>query len=200
MINSFADIMSNYDISQYNEKYRSDSRVLSPSEKSMLDSVIPVGGSVLDVGCGSANLYPAHIFTRTEDYTGIDIAAGQIERARANWPDKCFICGDFINTNFAVESYDAILFLYCFFHFPKETMPYVMGKAGKLLRKCGKILLLIRTEVDDNQLREEWCGTKMIWCHPGIEFVKELSWSLGLQCDVKLAEHNDHYVWLTLTK
>lgn len=27
-----------------------------------------------------------------------------------------------------------------------------------------------------------------------------LSWSLGLQCDVKLAEHNDHYVWLTLTK
>lgn len=27
-----------------------------------------------------------------------------------------------------------------------------------------------------------------------------LSRSLGLQCDVKLAEHNDHYVWLTLTK
>lgn len=57
------------------------------------------GSSVLDVGCGFADLYG---FLREQginvDYTGIDLNPEFIETARTLYPDATFIVGDFEET------------------------------------------------------------------------------------------------------
>lgn len=57
--------------------------------------------SVLDVGCGTGDLYP---FLKTRNkgisYTGVDISTAMIEKAKQKWPKANFVYNDFMSPNF----------------------------------------------------------------------------------------------------
>jgi SAM-dependent methyltransferase len=66
-------------------------------EKAWLErfiALVPAGGTVLDIGCGSGRPVAAYLIARGYDVTGIDSAPTMIELARGNFPDSDWLVGD----------------------------------------------------------------------------------------------------------
>jgi ubiquinone/menaquinone biosynthesis C-methylase UbiE len=56
---------------------------LAPETRRLLDSLIPRGGSLVDVGCGDGGAVGTWALQRDCDYLGLDVAENALERARA---------------------------------------------------------------------------------------------------------------------
>lgn len=72
---------------------------------------IPIGFKILDVGCGTADLYGFISQTQGKyDYTGIDLVKESIQKARKRYPElkKKLIVGDFLDYRFN-EEFDIVL-------------------------------------------------------------------------------------------
>jgi len=72
---------------------RRSSADVYPSERFFLDGKLREGMSVLDVGCaqgGFADILSEHL--QSFSYTGVDVNAAMIERARARHPKHDFFC------------------------------------------------------------------------------------------------------------
>ncbi len=84
-----------------------------------LDEALPEGADVLELGCGDGLPTGVRI-AAGHRYTGIDVSAAQIDRARINLPGATLIAADMTSVDLPAGSFDAAIALYSINHVPRE--------------------------------------------------------------------------------
>ena len=105
----------------------------------LLKCGVKSGDSVLDVGCGFADLY--HHMKRSGllvDYTGIDLTPDMIESAKARSPDLNVFIGDLFDFNPAEKSYDWVLLSGALNEPLEDNGAYVEQMIPRLFSSCRK--------------------------------------------------------------
>jgi len=109
-------------------------------------SRVPVGASVLEVGCG-----PGHLAARMADaglrVTGLDLDEAMIGRARVNGarrpgtsgPSPEFVVGDVAALPFPAASFDAVVSTLSMHHWADR--PAGLGEIARVLRPDGRALV-----------------------------------------------------------
>ncbi|MCX4679337.1 class I SAM-dependent methyltransferase [Streptomyces sp. NBC_01433] len=133
---------------------------------SELCALIPAGGAVLDLGCGSGVPVVRDLTTAGHHVTGVDISEEQIRRARELVPQAEFVRADATGVEFGAASFDAVVSLYALIHIPLPEQLPLLEKIVGWLRPGGWFLGTTGhqawTGVD-----EDWLGggTPMWWSH-----------------------------------
>jgi len=79
--------------------------------------LLPVGASVLDVGCGPGNLAKQlSVAAKSIIITGIDLSTEMIEKARKNVPSGKFYTQDSRNARFCNAHYNAVVLSFSIVH------------------------------------------------------------------------------------
>lgn len=117
--------------------------------------------SILDVGCGDRILWESFALPRGVRYTGIDVAEEQIERLRRQWPNLCFVAGDFLAWAKAEPAADLVVCLDVLIH-QHEREAYT-AFVERLWRCTGRCLLVAGFEA---QPTGEYAGAITAWHEP----------------------------------
>lgn len=87
-------------------------------ERAWLDrfrALVPAGGSVLDLGCGSGKPIARHLIGAGLELTGVDSSPTMIELCRARFPGRTWIVGDMRRLALG-RHFDGVLAWDSFFH------------------------------------------------------------------------------------
>jgi len=88
-----------------------------------LAAMPPAGKEILDIGCGSGVPIAHHLIGQGYRVTGVDGSAALIARARAAFPDHCWIVAD-MRTLSLDERFHGLIAWHSFFHLPpQDQMP-----------------------------------------------------------------------------
>lgn len=91
-------------------------------ERAWLDrftALLPKGGSIVDIGCGSGEPIAAHFIANGFDVTGVDASLPLIELCRARFPDKLWVVGDMRRMALG-RRFDGLIAWHSFFHLKAE--------------------------------------------------------------------------------
>jgi SAM-dependent methyltransferase len=100
----------------------------------VLDELLdPVGRAIVDVGCGDGALVRA-LANQGARMTGVEISAGQLERARAHPPvaDERYVEGAAQALPLDDDSADVVVFLQSLHHVPAEHMDAALAEAARV--------------------------------------------------------------------
>jgi 2-polyprenyl-3-methyl-5-hydroxy-6-metoxy-1,4-benzoquinol methylase len=117
-------------------------------EKAYLDAiitVIPAGGSVLDLGCGTGEPILRYLLDNKLNVTGVDASHEMIAMAKTNFPKTEFILQDMRQLDID-RKFDAIIAWHSFFHLPVADQPEMFGLFAKHLNPNGLLLFTSGTE------------------------------------------------------
>jgi SAM-dependent methyltransferase len=92
-------------------------------EKRWLDrflALLPPGGSVLDLGCGTGEPIARYLIERGFEVTGVDASPTMIALSRARFPDREWIVHD-MRTLSLGRTYDGLIAWDSFFHLAPEA-------------------------------------------------------------------------------
>jgi 2-polyprenyl-3-methyl-5-hydroxy-6-metoxy-1,4-benzoquinol methylase len=108
---------------------------------SFLLSLVPADAvSVLDVGCGLGRL-TAKLVSPNREVTGVDLSPEMISRARqagGATRHPVFLCGDFLERDFAAQQFDCVISAAMLHHLPADV---VVGRMVELLRPGGRLVI-----------------------------------------------------------
>jgi SAM-dependent methyltransferase len=124
---------------------------------------IPVGGSVLDLGCG-AGLVTADLTTRAR-VVGVDISAGQLELARRNAPAARFVRADMVDLAFVPSSFDAIVAFWTLIHVPREVHASLLARIHRWLKPGGLFAGTLGSGDNPAEHAPDFHGAPMYWSH-----------------------------------
>jgi SAM-dependent methyltransferase len=145
-----------------------------------LDSRLPDGSDVLELGCGRG--VPAtRDLARRHRVTGVDISAVQIELARHHVPEASFVHADATELDVATGSLHAVVALYVFGHIPVREQPGLIGRIGSWLRPGGFFLATLSTGEAGEDVDEDWLGAPMFFASLGAADYDPLLADAGLQ-------------------
>ncbi|TFK32926.1 S-adenosyl-L-methionine-dependent methyltransferase [Crucibulum laeve] len=168
-----------------------------------LITLLPLGASVLELGCG-AGVPSTQLLTQHDlKVTGVDISAAQIALAREHVPKATLIHVDMMKLTFEPESFNAVVAFYSIFHLPREEQGEMVKQIVGWLKPGGILLFNLGTEEGD-QIRDDWMGTKMFSTGLGLEGNREMlkKSAVGLDVEDEVAaekvgsmEVMFHWVW-----
>ena len=127
-------------------------------------SQLPIGGDVLDVGCGNGVPEMVAIQER-HNGVGVDVSAAQIDRAREKVPEARFIHGDMLGVSFDDASFDAIVSFYAIEHVPREEHGRLLKRFYRWLRPGGRLLFTLEAGGDEPGRTAEWLGVPMFFSY-----------------------------------
>jgi SAM-dependent methyltransferase len=125
-----------------------------------LDSRLPAGSDVLDLGCGRGVPVTREL-ARRHRVTGVDLSAVQIELARHHVPEASFVHGDVVELDVASASVDAVAALYLFGHIPLDEQPTLIARIGAWLRPGGFLLATVGAGEAGESVEPDWLGLPM---------------------------------------
>ena len=136
------------------------------SHLALLETELPEGARILDLGCGAGAPVARRLAERFE-VTGVDISDRQIELARRNVPGATFIHGDMASQRFPEASFDAVVTFFSIFHLPREEHGALFRMIASWLRPGGYLVASTGTYSDPGTIEEDWLGAPMYWSfHP----------------------------------
>lgn len=95
---------------------------------------------VIDVGCGSG-VMSAKLAATGRDVVGVDLSEGMIAQAQRRKADNCtFLRGDAENLPVADQSFDAVVNLISFHHYPNPQN--AAAEFRRVLRSSGRLVLV----------------------------------------------------------
>lgn len=101
----------------------------SLAEKSWLDrfaSLLPGGGSILDIGCGSGEPIAGYFIANGYDVTGIDASLPLIELCRSRFPENLWAVADMRELALG-RRFDGLIAWHSFFHLKPEDQRLMFG-------------------------------------------------------------------------
>ena len=119
------------------------------------------GGRVLELGCGGDN--PAtRLLVERYDYTGVDLSAGQLERARRAFPEATFVHADATALDLPEQHFDGIASFFMFGHIPRREQEPLLRSIFGWLRPGGVLVTTLAT-VDEDDRVADWFGQPMLF-------------------------------------
>jgi SAM-dependent methyltransferase len=131
-----------------------------------LDSRLPDGADVLELGCGRG-VPGTRELARRHRVTGVDISAVQIELARHHVPEASFVRADAIELDIAPGSLDAVVALYFFGHVPVDEQRELVGRIAVWLKEGGLLLATVGAGAAGEEVEPDWLGTPMFFASLG---------------------------------
>jgi SAM-dependent methyltransferase len=131
-----------------------------------LDSRLPDGADVLELGCGRG-VPGTRELARRHRVTGVDISAVQIELARHHVPEASFVRADAIELDIAPGSLDAVVALYFFGHVPVDEQRELVGRIAVWLREGGLFLATVGAGEAGEEVEPDWLGAPMFFASLG---------------------------------
>ena len=120
------------------------------------------GSNVLDLGCGGGRT-SARTVAERHRYTGVDLSAAQVERARERIPSGTFIVADAAEVQLPAEAFDAVLSLFMFGHVPRDEQAPLLGRIHGWLRPGGRLLATMGIGGGEGVIEEDWLGAPMFF-------------------------------------
>ena len=105
-------------------------------------ALIPEGGRVLDLGCGSGEPMARYLIEQGFAVTGIDYAQPLLDLAAARFPSHHWVCQD-MRTLSLNEQFDGILGWHSFFHLSEDEQRSVLPVLGEHLSDGGILMLTV---------------------------------------------------------
>jgi SAM-dependent methyltransferase len=124
--------------------------------------LLPADREVLDLGCGGGRTAARRIAERHR-YTGVDISAAQLDRARAQIPNGRFLCADVTALELEPESFDAVVSLFMLGHIPRAEQAPLLAKIHRWIRPGGRLLATMGTAGSDDVVEDDWLGAPMFF-------------------------------------
>ncbi len=102
-------------------------------------------GRILELGCGEGRLAE---FTaeRGLDYTGVEMNAKKVERARAWYPDHRFVEADMLEAPLGDERFDTVILAEVLEHVPEDVGARMLDRAWGLLAAGGRLIVSVPNE------------------------------------------------------
>ena len=110
-----------------------------------LSNVIPVGGKILDIGCGPG-LYTKRLSDLGYDTTGIDYSKRSIAYAKSQDCKTEYIYQNYLELDY-LHAFDAVLLIYC--DYPAlipEEQKILLDRVFKALKPGGLFILDVNTD------------------------------------------------------
>jgi len=124
----------------------------------LLDCGVKTGDSVLDVGCGFADLYYYMQSKGLEiDYTGIDLSPDMIAAARGRAPTLNLYQGDLFDLDPAVQSYDWVLLSGALNEPLQDEGAYLQVMLARLYLVCRKGVAFNLLDADYAWTEQQLC-------------------------------------------
>jgi SAM-dependent methyltransferase len=123
---------------------------------------IPLGGCVLDLGCGGGIPFTKYLSERFE-VIGVDISSKQIDLAKKNVPKGTFYCKDMTKIDFSEASFHGVLAYYSIIHIPRDEHLELFLNIHRILRPGGVALMSLHKEDDPEYFCDDFFGSKMYW-------------------------------------
>jgi SAM-dependent methyltransferase len=120
-------------------------RLKSLFERVWLDrflELLPDGGAVLDLGCGSGAPIADYIRGRGHPVTGLDVSAAMLDLARARCPDGDWRQGD-MRTLDLPERFHGVLGWHSLFHLRPAEQRTTLARIARHLHPGGALLLTV---------------------------------------------------------
>ncbi len=125
-------------------------------------SRIDDGSGVLDLGCGGGRRAAQAVAARHR-YTGVDLSAVQIERARQRIPHGRFVVADVTQLDLEPSSFDAAMSLFMFGHIPRAEQAPLLRRIHGWLRPGGWLLTTLGTGDSPDEVEDDWLGAPMFF-------------------------------------
>jgi SAM-dependent methyltransferase len=148
-----------------------------------LSALLPSRATVLELGCGNGEP-AARMLAPGNDYTGVDISAEQLRRARELVPSGQFLKADYTQLEWPQSSVDAVVALYTFGHVPRGELPAIFVRIAMWLRPGGHLLATTGSR-DSADGVYDWLGVPMFFS--GLDVDSNLR--LLADAELELVEH-----------
>lgn len=143
-------------------------------------SLLPRGGTVLDIGCGGGVPVAAYLHGHGFGVTGIDLSDQMISLARQNVPDATFAVRNMLDLADGEFAVDGIVSFYAIFHTPRERHQELLERMATFLPLGGTLLITMGASEWEGR-EEDFFGAPMSWSHYGPERNSQMVRSAGFE-------------------
>lgn len=156
-----------------------------------LESRLPDGAKVLDLGCGAGAPVAARLAQRFR-VTGLDISESQLQLARHAVPTADFVLANMITADLGKAIYDGVCSYYAMIHVPRDSHRDILQKVYQALKPGGVALLCLGAQ-DLEADYDEICGTPMFWSHFDADTYLAMLPVLGFDIEVSALVTDESY-------
>jgi SAM-dependent methyltransferase len=180
----------------------SKERSKSDNEEEILEFIshVPVGGMVLDIGCGAGMPVLRKLVDNGFRAKGIDFSGRMLKLAKCNVPESDLILGDITKVEFPPESFDGIISTYALIHIHKSQHGQLYNNLHRWLKPGG--LMLVSTAKTAWEEVAEYYGVSMASSHPNANASVELITDAGLEIIFKrlVTSGDETHLWVLAKK
>ncbi|MCK5592774.1 class I SAM-dependent methyltransferase, partial [Candidatus Bathyarchaeota archaeon] len=112
--------------------------------------------TICDMGCGPSGHIARHLYDKGLNVFGIDISEKCIEIAQRESPEMKVQTMDMTRLDIVDEAIDGIISFYSIIHTPKQFVEVLFSEFKRVLRKGGKILVVVKKGPLKDTLTSYW--------------------------------------------
>ena len=128
------------DIADHFQALRTTLQAKEVEYLSLLLDHLPVGSTILDLGCGTGQPIATSIAGRGHHVVGVDGSAAVLAMARARLPEHRWIHALLEQVEFD-ETFDAVVCWDSLFHLPRHQHEPVIGKIHRWLKRGARLMI-----------------------------------------------------------
>lgn len=168
-------------------------------ETSWLDrflALLPAGGDILDIGCGSGKPIADYFLKKGCNVTGVDASAAMIALCQQRFPQQQWHVAD-MRTLSLHQQFDGLIVWDSFFHLTRDDQRHMFPIFGAHARKHGA--LMFTSGPDNGEAIGEFQGESLYHASLAAQEYQTLLADNGFKVVNMIAEDPDctgHTVWL----
>lgn len=165
-----------------------------------------IKGSLLDLGCGAGEPFPAYFIQKEWQVTGVDFSSKMLELAHRYQPAMKTIAADIREVEFPDEQFDAVTTIYCLFHIEYEKHEGIFRKIYRWLKPGGRGLFTYATKAytgaDSFSGYRKFMGERLFYSHTTPEKLREILETIGFKIDAFQYRSigGETFLWVTIAK